>query len=131
VTQIRIKLTVMKIINIILTLIFLLFAGWQYNDPDPYIWIPIYLFVAVVCGMAAYKNYATWLTLGGLIVLGIYTLTYVPAFIEWIQMGMPSIVETMKAEKPYVELTREFGGLFIADLALLFQYFRGKKAASN
>jgi hypothetical protein len=121
----------MKIVNIILTLIFLLFAGWQYNDTDPYIWIPIYLFVAVVCGMAAFKNYATWVTLGGLVVMGIYTLTYIPAFVEWIQMGMPSIVETMKAEKPYVELTREFGGLVIADLVLLFQYFRGKKAASN
>jgi hypothetical protein len=37
----------------------------------------------------------------------------------------------MKAEKPYVELTREFGGLLVALWVLLFQYFRGKKAAEN
>jgi hypothetical protein len=42
-------------------------------------------------------------------------------------MGMPSLVETMKAEKKYIELAREFGGLVICDLALLFQFSQAKK----
>jgi hypothetical protein len=121
----------MKIVNVVLALIFLLFAGWQYNDPDPYIWMPIYLFTAIVCGMAAYKNYATWITLGGLLVLSIYALTYIPALIEWIKLGMPSLVETMKAETPYIEKIRELGGLMIAIIVLAFQYFTGKKVVSN
>ena len=29
-------------------------------------------------------------------------------------MGAPSIVESMKADKPYVEFTREFLGLLVA-----------------
>lgn len=116
----------MKIINLILCFLFVLFAVVQYNDPDPYLWAPIYLFVAGVCGFAAFNKYDRRITLLGTIVLAIYTLTYVPAFVDWIRMGMPSIVETMKAEKPYVELTREFGGLVICLLALGWQLKRTK-----
>ena len=46
-------------------------------------------------------------------------------------MGMPSIVETMKANKPYVELTREFGGLVVCVVALLFVYFQSRKVSSG
>ena len=42
-------------------------------------------------------------------------------------MGMPSIVETMKAEKSYVELTREFGGLVICVVTLAWQLYRNSK----
>ena len=47
----------MKILNIILCIMFLLFLGVQYNDPDPYLWMPIYGFVAYVCGLAAMGKY--------------------------------------------------------------------------
>jgi hypothetical protein len=117
----------MKVLNIILCLLFILFLGWQWNDPDPYLWMPIYGFVACVCGMAAWGKYNKSLILIGLSILTIYTLTYIPAFIDWINMGMPNLVETMKADKLYIELTREFGGLVICVIALLFQYFQAKK----
>lgn len=116
----------MKTINLILCALFVLFALVQYNDPDPYLWAPIYLFVAAVCGYAAFGKYNRPITLIGTVILGIYTLTYVPDFIDWIKMGMPNIVETMKAEKPYVELTREFGGLVICMLALLWELKNSK-----
>ncbi|MDZ7878768.1 MAG: transmembrane 220 family protein [Saprospiraceae bacterium] len=118
----------MKILNVILCIIFLLFLGVQYNDPDPYLWIPIYGFVAVVCGFAAVQKYNKTLILIGLSILSVYTLTYIPDFIAWIKMGMPNIVETMKAEKSYIELTREFGGLVVCDVALLWQFWQTRKA---
>ena len=34
-----------------MVVMFLGFAAVQYNDPDPYIWIPIYLFPAIVSGL--------------------------------------------------------------------------------
>jgi Transmembrane family 220, helix len=117
----------MKILNIVLCVMFLLFWAVQYNDPDPYLWMPIYAFVAWVCGLAAMKRYNKSLIMIGLGILTIYTLTYIPAVIDWVNRGMPSLVETMKAEKLYIELAREFGGLVICDLALLFQYFQAKK----
>jgi hypothetical protein len=116
----------MKIANIILTLVFILFAWWQLNDPDPYIWIPIYLYCAAMCALAAMGKANKIAILVGLIPLSIFMIMYIPDFINWIQMGMPSVVETMKAEKPFVELTREFGGLVICCGVLLWQYFKVK-----
>ena len=50
----------MKRFNQLFVFIFILFAVVQYNDPDPYLWVPIYLFPAVLCFLAArekfYKN---------------------------------------------------------------------------
>ena len=43
----------MKYIALIFTIIFLLFAGLQYNDPDPMLWIPLYL-------VAVYANFRTF-----------------------------------------------------------------------
>ncbi|MCC6462655.1 MAG: transmembrane 220 family protein [Saprospiraceae bacterium] len=104
----------MKITYWVLSLVFVLFAAVQYNDPDPVQWILLYSGPAVFYGMAALgRQYrpAIWLWLA---VSAGWALTYVPDFWHWLQMGTPSIVETMKAEKPYVELTREFLGLCIA-----------------
>ena len=99
----------MKILNSVLAVMFILFAAVQYNDPDPYIWMPIYLLPAAVCGFAAVgRVFDRRVILAGMVVLGIYAISYLPDFFNWIKMGMPSIVQTMKAETPFVELTREF-----------------------
>ena len=117
----------MRILNWALAALFVLFAAVQYNDPDPYIWAPIYLFCAWVCGYAAMGKYNQKIILIGLIPITLYMIFYIPDFIDWIKMGMPSIVETMKADKLYVELTREFGGLLICIAALVFEYWQSRK----
>lgn len=103
-----------KIVCWTLAVLFTLFALVQYNDPDPVQWILLYGGVAVHFGLAAagrpYRP-AVWLWLAAAI---IWALTLLPDFIDWINRGEPSIVETMKAEEPWIELTREFLGLLIA-----------------
>lgn len=47
----------MKVINIILTLLFILFAVVQLNDPDPWLWVAIYGLVAGVSGFAIFQKY--------------------------------------------------------------------------
>jgi len=98
----------MKLVNIILALLFALFAIVQYNDPDPWLWMGIYAFIAIISGLAAAEIYPTWLIRIGLVgcVIGLGIL--LPDFIDWISGGAESITETMKAEKPHIELTREF-----------------------
>ncbi|MCU0324592.1 MAG: transmembrane 220 family protein [Spirosomaceae bacterium] len=32
-----------------LVIVFILFAAVQYNDPDPFVWIPVYLIAAYLC----------------------------------------------------------------------------------
>jgi hypothetical protein len=54
-TQILVQ--TMKIFNVVFCILFILFAAVQYNDPDPYIWIPIYLYAAVLCWLAFRNKY--------------------------------------------------------------------------
>jgi len=117
----------MKWFNLFLCLLFLLFAYFQWNDPDPYGWIAMYLSVAVICGMAAFNKFYLPFIMLVLIVSMLWGLSLLPDFINWIRMGGESIVQEMKAEKPHVELTREFLGLIIIVATIYYQYKRAKK----
>ena len=116
----------MKVIKIVLALLFILFAAVQYNDPDPWLWIAIYgltagLFIANISGW--YNKRVLWV----LFVVGVaYSLTYIGGVIDYIGMGEPgAIIETMKAEKPYIEETREFFGMWIVIAAIGFLIKKG------
>ena len=114
----------MKLLNLILAIIFLAFALLQINDPDPYLWIALYGGIALLFGFAAFGQYRKWPILAGLVVCVFELASLMPAFVDWMQSGMPSITETMHAETPHVELVREFLGLAIALVGLIFLYFR-------
>ncbi|MEO6039877.1 MAG: transmembrane 220 family protein [Saprospiraceae bacterium] len=104
----------MKILHSFLSIVFLLFAALQYNDPDPLQWMLLYGGVALHFALAAMGRLyrpAVWLWLAVALAWAAFLL---PDFINWLRMGEPSIVATMKAETPWVELTREFLGLLIA-----------------
>lgn len=45
------SLETMRIITLLLGVMFLGFAAVQYNDPDPYIWFPVYLFPALASAL--------------------------------------------------------------------------------
>lgn len=117
----------MKFINLLLGLIFILFAAVQYNDPDPLVWMAMYLAVAYVCIFAAFGKYHRYALWAILLVNSIWMLLCVPDFLEWIKMGSPNIASEMKATTPYIENTREFLGLFICWLVLIWHTFRQNK----
>lgn len=126
----------MKLFNIIFTILFILFAALQYNDPDPYLWIPIYLFAAVLCWFAFKGNYFPKAYLFGIVIYLLYAVFLVftkNGVLDWMnEHNAESLVQTMKAEKPWVEDTREFGGLLILIIVLSINYFYSKrKAPSN
>lgn len=115
-------------LNILVALIFFLFAAVQYNDPDPFRWMMVYGGVAVVYVLAIFGKYnrpVVWLGIAAIVVwMGLL----LPDFWDWIKIGSPNIAGQMKAETPYIEFTREFFGLMLAGLALAWQqfYFRKK-----
>jgi Transmembrane family 220, helix len=117
----------MKIINGILTLLFILFAAVQFNDPDPIVWVIIYTAVAAISGFAVAGKYNKNVIVTVIGICIIWMLTLVPGVVDWVEQGMPSITGSMKAESPYIEYLREFLGLFIALLALVFHYFQARK----
>ena len=116
----------MKVANIIFSVLFTLFAIVQYNDPDSFLWILLYAFVAGVFGFASFGKRNKWVAIGGIVMCVIWVATLLPDFINWVQMGMPNIAGSMKTEEPHIEYTREFLGLGICILALVFNYRRSR-----
>lgn len=113
----------MKVFNIIFLVLFVLSAALQYNDPDPYVWIPIYLYGAYLCYQAIYKKYNPLLYIIGLVVYigyGLYLFFDTQGVLSWAQEhNAENIVQSMKATKPWIEETREFGGLLILIVVLV------------
>lgn len=121
----------MKVFNFIFCFIFIAFAALQYNDPDPYVWIPIYMYAAIMCWLAFRKKYNSYTLLLG---VGIYSIYAVYKFFDengvwdWItKHDAENITESMKANTPWVEETREFFGLVILIVVLLIDYFYSRK----
>lgn len=121
----------MKVFNILFCIIFIGFAALQYNDPDPYVWMPIYMYAAVLCWLAFKNKYNAYALLLG---VGIYSIYAVYKFFDengvwdWItKYDAENIAGSMKATKPWIEETREFFGLVILIIVLLIDYFYSRK----
>jgi Transmembrane family 220, helix len=121
----------MKRLNLVLTILFVVFAALQYNDPDPFIWIPIYLFAAFLCwrafkGIHHRSLYAV--AIGIYLLYAIYLVFDKNGVISWAsEHAAESLVHSMKAEKPWIEETREFGGLVILIAAMAINLKRHRK----
>ncbi|RYG24957.1 MAG: hypothetical protein EOO01_43030 [Chitinophagaceae bacterium] len=121
----------MKIFNLIFTVLFLICAGLQYNDPDPYIWIPIYLYGAVLCWLAARNRFYPAAYIFGIIAFSAYALYYFfteNGVLDWIkEHNAENIAATMKASTPWIEDTREFFGLIILIVVLAINLAYSKR----
>lgn len=126
----------MKLFNIIWCILFIIFAGLQYNDPDPYIWMPIYLYGAACCALAVMgKFYRKAYVAGSLVYLcyAVYKFFDQNGVWDWATRHHgENIAETMKASQPWIEETREFFGLFILIAVLMIDYiYAGRKKAGK
>ncbi|HEX8278864.1 MAG TPA: transmembrane 220 family protein [Segetibacter sp.] len=117
----------MKVFNIVFVVLFIIAAALQYNDPDPYIWIPIYLYGAFLCFKAIQQKYVPLLYLTGLLIYSAYALYLFidkTGVLSWVtKHNAENIAETMKASKPWIEETREFFGLLILIIVLVINIF--------
>lgn len=107
----------MRIVNIFFTLLFLLFTYLQLNDPDPYVWVPLYLLGAVTCFLSLKKGNYTFLYLTGIFIYSAYAVFL---FFEtngvyswWRDHNAEGITGSMEDSRPWIEETREFFGLLI------------------
>ncbi len=107
----------MKYIHLGLMILFLLFAYWQINDPDPIGWILLYVGVAFCAVQYFSGRNASIVPIAGVAACTFGILLLLPDFVSWLRMGMPTITGSMKAEAPHIELVREFFGFFLAGLA--------------
>ena len=125
----------MKIFNLVFCILFILFAALQYNDPDPYVWMPIYLFAAVLCWLAFRGKYYPAACLAGIAVYFAYAVFLFftnDGVWDWMtKHDAANIAETMHAEKPWIEDAREFFGLLILIVVLAIDYRAGRKKKNS
>ena len=109
-----------RIIDMGIVVLMILFAAVQFNDNDGIIWIAAYLAVALAA-MLHYIGKSSKFFNRSLLVLYVLVLSYyMPQLVAWFADGMPSIVGSMQASTPYIELVREAGGILICILVMLY-----------
>jgi Transmembrane family 220, helix len=118
----------MKIVSLILAALFFVSTALQFNDPDPARWIAIYGVSGVIALLVAFGKCNPWIILIVIAVSLFWAFLLFPGFLTWLNSGAPSIVKSMHAESEYIEVVREFLGLLIIIVSMVFFYIRTRKA---
>lgn len=111
-----------------LFLLFLGFALLQLNDEGALPWVIAYGWVALLTAMNLFRVMSVparlfqWTLLLSLGVYLIWALLWLPEVVTWVGLGMPSVTGSMRAETPYIEYVREFGGLLLCAAAVIWLY---------
>lgn len=98
-----------------LAFIFLVFGILQYNDPDPYIWMPVYGIAALISFGMAFNRINTTILIVAMILYFIGAVYMWPSSYEGIVLDMGYKVE--------IEEARESLGLLICGLTMGYYIF--------
>ncbi len=117
----------MKYLNLFFLLLFFSSAILQYNDPDPLLWIAIYLVPAWFSFQAMRNMFYPRAYIVTIVLLLFYALWLFFAsdgVLNWINdHNSENIAGSMKATQPWIENTREFFGLLLIITSILINYF--------
>ena len=116
-----------KYFFILWSIVFLLFAYWQVNDPDPEIWVSVYIVAAIFCALA-FKGKHPLIPLGIVIVACVIGAVYFypDSVSEWVNYEMENKDLTMKTQQSE-EARETFGLLIMAVILSVSAYFGWKK----
>ncbi len=117
----------MRIVCFILAAIAILFAAFQYNDPDPWTWIGLYGAAGISLLLAGFRitsRWLAWLTAVAALVLAARSAPGVWQYLT--NHDGQTLANAMSKEHPYIEETREFGGAIIAMAMALIAVWTGK-----
>ncbi len=111
---------------------FVLFALVQLNDPDPERWVTVYGMVAGLSLLHGFWKPLPYVSFALMCLCLFWAFTLIPSMLEWFDSSEKSdMLGQMMDDKPYIEGTRELGGLLIAAGALfyLWRSSRGTEGA--
>ena len=122
----------LRLFALVCCLMFTAFGALQWNDPDPWLWMTLYGYAAFLCWMV-YKGRILktpiWIGMAVCLLYGAYLFFDTDGVASWfVEHDAENLVQTMKAEKPWIEKTREFGGLAIVFSVLAFLSSRMKNS---
>jgi Transmembrane family 220, helix len=103
-----------KIISLALALLFVLFAYFQINDPDPQYWIAVYGLTAAACFSVFLERSPRYYVF--LVMAAAYLIA---AFNQWPAEYEGILFGEMKMRNLNIELARESLGLVICALSML------------
>ena len=109
----------MRIVSAILAVTFTTFAFLQFNDPDPYLWVPAYAYVAVISALAIFDQYSRPLVLASLVSYLVFLVFHFATFYKLIFANAGG------------EEGREFFGLLLCVLVLIYHYLSSARLASR
>lgn len=123
----------MKIFNLLMAVIFVVFAFVQVDDPDPLEWILIYGSVAVSCILAAFRLYFPIALILLLVLFAGYAVFLWPGVKEWLAQDDPGMLfdDVTKMQYRFVEEAREFLGLVLCCLVLAFHLILSQRKRFN
>ena len=105
--------------HVLASVLFVAMAALQINDPDPLLWVTVYVAIALVpaARIIGYRlPILFWATVG---MATACLLISLPGFFDYLASGdFASVGEEMSATKPYIEPAREFLGIVIGAICL-------------
>lgn len=109
------------IVNILIFVLFFSFAVLQLNDPDPALWCLIYGATAGTALISSYVKIPKVILFVVLLALLGYGFQFFPYLLDWLQTeDKNEIFGEMVYSKPYLEGTREFLGLLMSAMAIVY-----------
>ncbi|MEH6588348.1 MAG: transmembrane 220 family protein [Halioglobus sp.] len=97
------------VLNSLFLLVYLASALVQYNDPDPWSWICIYLAATGMCIVWFRKDLPQWYPTTLLVISLIWIGTLLPSVVG--KVSPADIVESISMQNRSIEEAREIGGL--------------------
>ena len=120
----------MRIANLIIAAIFAWCVIVQYNDPDPLAWMFVYGAAAAMAALAAFGRFYP----GALLLLAGVCLFWMGSLSGGVQEflglgGDPRMLfQGMGPDRPWVEQTREFGGLAVILICSLAYFWLSRQS---
>ena len=102
----------LKAMNVLFAVAFLLATAVQYNDPDPYLWMPAYLAAFACCLAFMRGKLRPWMGYSVAGVALIWSFTLIPTVVSH-PPAMADVFGDVKMYAPGVEEAREAGGLWL------------------
>ena len=105
---------VLKVLNLVFLVAFVMSAAVQYNDPDTLVWVVIYLAAAGMCVLQYRHTGRRWLPPALLIIALAWIATLLPSIVG--QVSLKEVFASISMATEAVEEAREIGGLVLVAL---------------
>ena len=115
-------------LDVLMAAVFAVCVALQYNDPDPYVWMPMYGAACLACILFAFSRLRPWMSAAVGLFAFVWASTIAPRVIGKVRFA--DMFESMQAHGG-VEEAREMGGLLIVAAWMLVLVFASRRRSAG